>query len=129
MVRILLAGPDNYRWNAYAEHLQADGYAVSQATGGVECIELLSQLHPHVLVLEPTIPWGGGDGILEIRDSEPSLSVTRVILLTSGCDSSLLYRLSQYSVDDLLWQPVPPAVLGHRIHQLLGRHANTVAPT
>lgn len=127
MVRILMAGPNSYRWAAYAEEFRKDGHAVVHTFNGLTCVEQLAKFRPHVLILEPNIPWGGGDGILDVLSSEPDWSSVRVILVTSGCDSSLLYRLSQHSVDDLLWQPVAPAVLRHRVHQLIGRHVNLIS--
>lgn len=120
--RVLLAGANNYRWRSYRDRLRANGIETHWVTSGVECIAELREFHPHLLVLDPTIPWGGGDGVLAVRDDDPELSDNLVMILTSGCEPSLLYRMSDYVIDDLIWQPVTATFLEHRLNRLLQRH-------
>jgi len=118
-VRVLLAGPNNYRWRAYRETLDAVGFSAQHTSNGMDCVALLRAFQPNVLVLDPNIPWGGGDGVLAVRDEEPGLNQNLVIILTAGCDSSLLYRMSDYAIDDLVWQPISGFDLKRRLERLL----------
>lgn len=119
VLRILLAGMNNSRWQSYHDRLRTDDLVPRLVFSGVECVAALRHFRPHVLVLDPNIPWGGGDGVLAIRDEEPELNQTQVMILTAGCDPSLLYRMSNYAIDDLVWQPVSAGFLQQRLERLL----------
>jgi len=69
--------------------------------------------------LDPNIPWGGGDGVLAVRDEEPELKDNLVMILTAGCESDLLYRLSEYVIDDFVGQRVSATFLQWRLERLL----------
>lgn len=118
-LRILLAGMNNYRWQSYRDRLRADGLAARLVFDGVECVAAMRSFRPQVLVLDPNILWGGGDGVLAIREEEPEMNQTQVMILTAGCESSLLYRMSNYMIDDLVWQPISASVLQQRLERLL----------
>lgn len=118
-VRVLLAGPSNYRWRAYHETLDATGFSARITSDGMECVAVLRAFRPNVLVLDPNIPWGGGDGVLAVRDEEPGLNQNLVMILTAGCEPSLLYRMSDYAIDDLVWQPISGLDLKRRLERLL----------
>lgn len=116
--RILLAGLNNYRWRSYQERLRSDGLDARLVFSGMECVTALREFQPQVLVLEPNIPWGGGDGVLAIRDEEPDLKDNLVMIVTAGCEPSLLYRMSDYAIDDLVWQPISASALQQRLESL-----------
>lgn len=130
-VRVLLAGPNNYRWRAYHETLDASGFSSRLASNGLECVAALRVFRPNVLVLDPNILWGGGDGVLAVRDEERGLNQNLVMILTAGCEPSLLYRMSDYAIDDLVWQPISSLDLKRRLERLLDLErtfANQAAP-
>lgn len=114
-VRILIADGDDYLAATYREHLCRHGAAVATARTGLECVERLREFAPQVLVLDPTILWGGGDGVLAVMHEQPALRPPCVLLLTDGIDRALLYRLSSYRVDDYQAKPVSPNRLMQRI--------------
>ena len=118
-VRILLAGANNYRWRSYQKRLEAAGYTAQLTSSGVDCIAVLREFRPNVMVLDPNIPWGGGDGVLAVRDEEPELKDNLVMILTARCEPGLLYRISDYPIDDLVGQPISPAFLQWRLERLL----------
>jgi DNA-binding response OmpR family regulator len=66
--------------------LAARGHDVETAADALQCIEQLRATSPSVLVLDPEILWGGGDGVLEwLQDEEPIVRVT--VVLTNGHSS------------------------------------------
>lgn len=127
-VRILLAGLNNYRWRSYHRRLDDSGFSVRFTNTGVDCVAALREFRPNVLVLDPNIPFGGGDSVLAVRDEEPELKANVLMILTARCEPSLLYRLSAYRVDDLAGQPISAAVLQWRLECLLTRQQECTTP-
>lgn len=123
-VRVLLADRDQYLLATYREHLCQQGAAVATATTGVECLQRLRDFAPDVLVLDPTLPWGGGEGVLAVLDQEPAIRPAFILLLSQGADRGLLYRISTFAVDDFQSKPISPRRLLDRIRSL---HASTGA--
>jgi DNA-binding response OmpR family regulator len=121
-VRILLAGSNNYRWRSYHKRLDAAGFSARLTNGGIDCVAVLREFRPNVLVLDPNIPWGGGDGVLAVRDDEPELKDNLVMILTARCEPGLLYRLSDHVIDDMVGQPISAAFLQWRLERLLELH-------
>jgi two-component system cell cycle response regulator DivK len=50
--------------SAYCKLLACDGFEVTTATDGLWCMSLLRSFTPDVLVIDPALPWGGGDGVV-----------------------------------------------------------------
>ena len=57
----------------YREPLLREGFELATASSGLEGLDLLRQRAPDVLVFDPQLPWGGGDGVLDIMASIPTL--------------------------------------------------------
>ena len=89
-------------------------------TTGVDCVEKLRNCMPDVLIIEPSIPWGCGDGVLALMHEETDIPTTRVIVLTYGRDCGALYRLAPFKIDDYQVKPLRPARLAERIRAVLG---------
>jgi carbon storage regulator CsrA len=120
-VRLLIADSDAFLAESYREHLCQHGAIVATASTGLECMEQLQEFHPEVLVLEPSLLWGGGDGVLSLINERPELRPAFVILLTHGYDRGLLHRVSRFKVDDYQIKPLPAKRLSERICTLLVR--------
>lgn len=80
-------------------------------------------------MLEPSLPWGGGDGVLAAMQEDAGLRGIPVIVLTYGRDCSALYRLAPYRVADYLIKPQPPRRLVERIETLGDRNAKRARGT
>lgn len=112
---------------SYREHLGRHGFDVVTATGGTQCVDKLRQCDPDVLVLEPAIPWGGGDGVLAMMHEEPDVPLVPVIVLTHGRDHGVLYRLAPFQVDDYQVKPLSAQRLAERIRAVVRRRDIAVA--
>ncbi len=117
--RVLIADPDVCLLDSYREYLEQHGFDVVVATTGLECVERLRRSAPDVLVLDPSIPWGYGDGVLAMMHQEPDIPVMPVIVLTYGYDRGLLYRLAPYRIDDYQTKPLSAKRLVQRIQAVL----------
>ena len=119
-VRVLLADPDESLAASYAECLRQRGATVATAGTGLECLERLCDFAPDVLVLEPELLWGGGDGVLAVVHEQPELRPAFVVLVSYARDRSLLHRVSRFKVDDYQVKPFSAARLANRLSRLLG---------
>lgn len=126
-IRILIADPDEYVLDNYRDYLEQHGFEVATATTGLECVERLRECAPDVLVLEPSIPWGWGDGILAMMHEESDIPLVPVIVLTYGHDRGVLYRLAPFKIDDYQVKPLRPNRLAQRIRSLVACNHNADA--
>ena len=126
-VRILIADRDEFLLATYREHLSQHGAVVATASTGLACMDRLRHFAPNVLVMDPSLLWGGGDGVLAVMDAEPEIRPAFVFLLTHGGNRSLLYRLSSFRIDDYQTKPVSPRQLMERICSLRSLPATTSA--
>ena len=116
--RILIADRDEFLLASYCEYFTRHGAVVTTATTGVMCVDRLRDFAPDILVLDPTILWGGGEGVLALMHEEPQSRPICVLLLTYGGNRSLLYRLSSFRVDDYQTKPLSPRQLTERLYTM-----------
>ena len=118
-IRILMADPDEAFQAVYREPLSQEGFEVVTAFTGLECLARLRESVPDVLVLEPHLPWGGGDGVLAMMGEVPLLASVPVMVLTSCHDPHVLSRVARFPVSSYHLKPLAPDRLAERIHTLL----------
>jgi response regulator RpfG family c-di-GMP phosphodiesterase len=104
--------------NDYEAELQRLGFQVATADHGLACLEVLRGLAPDVIVVEPELLWGGGDGVLAVISDRPALRAVPVLVLTSDCNRAAMYSISQFQISDFLAQPVSPKRLAGRVVRL-----------
>jgi DNA-binding response OmpR family regulator len=122
-IRVLIADPDRYLLAAYKEQLSSEGFDVATAQDGLECLQRVRQFMPDVLVLEPAIPWGGGDGIVALMHEDRTIPEVRIILvLTYGCSPHVLYNVARFPISDYLAKPMAGHFLAQRIRCAVARY-------
>jgi carbon storage regulator CsrA len=126
--RVLIADSDQYLLDSYRKYLEQQGFDVVTATTGLECVERLRDSVPDALVLEPSIPWGWGDGVLAMMQEEPDIPSVPVIVLTYGRDRGVLYRLAPFKIDDYQVKPLRPQRLAERIRAVAKRRTFEAGP-
>jgi CheY-like chemotaxis protein len=132
-IRVLIAVCDSHVRDLYAEALTRTGCAVQTAASALECVARLKDFAPDLLVLEPALPWGQGEGVLALMREEPGPPPAPVILLrapaATAADRDRLCRppvrechAGWLAPDDLagrifglLHRPVPPGVGRRRV--------------
>lgn len=107
-IDILIADRDQFLANSYRKYFGQFGANVATAASALSCLDRLRQSVPDVLVLDPTLLWGGGEGVLALLEEEPEIRPASVMLLSQGGDRNLLYRLSHFKVDDYQTKPMNP---------------------
>ena len=118
-VRVLMADPDPSLPAVYRGPLSRAGFQLRTAVDGLECVGRLRERVPDVLVLEPEIPWGGGDGVLARMGEVPELAAVPVMILTSCRDPNILRRVARFPICDYYLKPLAPDRLAGRLRTLL----------
>lgn len=82
-MRILIADFDETYLEILQSYLWDHGYEAEFATSGMECVAVLKDFLPDVLLLERDLLWGGGDGVLDEMRKDPRLSNIPVVLISN----------------------------------------------
>ena len=111
--RVLMADPDPSLPPVYREPLLREGFELARQPAGWSA-SLDSRRVPDVLVLEPQMPWGGGDGVLAIMDESPDLTVP-VMVLTSCRDPHVLKGVDRFPISVYHVKPLRRSIGGERL--------------
>ncbi len=118
-IRVLMADPDESLHPAYRAPLLRKGFEVDRALSGLECVSRLRERVPDVLVIEPELPWGGGEGVLAVMGEDPGLATVPVMVLTACCDPHVMNRVARFPISDYQLKPLAPERLAGRLRSLL----------
>lgn len=117
--RIILAGRPHFVWYGWQDALQSQGCQVWLTHDGTECVDLIHEHNPDVVILDVSCPSGGAAEILAALHGEELAGLVKVIV-ADHCDAATLYRISNYPIDDLIDRPAAgPAIVSHlkRLHR------------
>jgi len=114
-----MADPDESLRPVYRGPLFDEGFELVTAASGLECVARLRERVPDVLVLEPQLPWGGGEGVLAMMGEIPALATVPVMVLTSCRDPRLLEAVARFPVCDYQLKPLAPDRLAGRLRSIL----------
>jgi len=114
-----MADPDESLQPVYRWPLLQEGFELTTAASGLECVARMRERAPDLLVLEPQLPWGGGEGVLSIMGEVPRLANIPVMVLTSCRDARLLKPVGRFPVTDYQLKPLAPDRLAERLRAIL----------
>jgi len=107
------------RWSL-REYLEAEGYAVAEASDGVECLERVASEAPDLLVLDLKMPRMGGLEVLERLVAEES--DLPVIVITAHGAVELALKATRLGAGAYLSKPFDLREVGLAIRQVLKTH-------
>jgi DNA-binding response OmpR family regulator len=81
-MHLLIAEPDTWLLETYRDFFVREGFSVSTASTGPHCLETLKQTPPDALVLEPELPCGLGQTILQLIRESRVVGEVPVVVLT-----------------------------------------------
>ena len=105
-LRVLIAISNKPLLSSYCENLARDGFEVTAATDGLWCMSLLRSMVPQALIIDPFLPWGGGDGVVAWMREQRRLAGVPVLAFSSQ-DSPFRPMLAALPAD--LYLPAPPS--------------------
>lgn len=101
--RILVVDDEEEVLNTLKEFLTVKGYEVHTARDGLEAIEKMKEVRPHVVFLDIIMPGMGGiDALKEIKKIDPLVGV---IMATAVTDEELGKRTLQLGAYDYITKP------------------------
>lgn len=83
-MRVLVADTDEVVLEIIQSFLWDRGHEAEVACDGLECISILREFAPDVLVLDQDLLWGGSNGVLAQMNDDPLLPLIPVILTAQG---------------------------------------------
>lgn len=65
----------------YADAFRSAGYRAGEATDGLSCLSVLRSDVFDMLVIDQHLPWGSGEGVIEVMHDDPTMEQIPVVLL------------------------------------------------
>lgn len=99
------------------------GFEMEPAGNGLECLFLIRDFRPDIVVLEASLLWGGCDGVLDVMAQEPESAETPVLLVA---DSPLEFTtMNQRQVVGWLSKPFRMSYLVQQVFMAAQRGLQT----
>jgi DNA-binding response OmpR family regulator len=117
--KILLADPDEMLLDEYEHFLCQACFNVATAKSGLECVAKLRSFVPDVLVLEPDLPWGRGEGVLARMHEDLDVPRVPVLVLADRLDAERLRCMDDFQVSAYYVKPLSPLELSQCIQRVL----------
>jgi DNA-binding response OmpR family regulator len=103
MERILVVDDEIHVVRLLQKYLTSKGYEVYTATDGLEAIQKVKDVRPHIVLLDILMPGMGGiDTLKEIKKINSKIAV---IMVTAVIDEELAQRTLQLGADDYIVKP------------------------
>ncbi|AZZ37357.1 DNA-binding response regulator [Bdellovibrio sp. qaytius] len=123
--RILIIDDEAAVRNVLKMNLEAEGYKTTEAINGKSGIALISEFHPHLILLDLGLPDING---LEVLKELRKWSRVPIIILTVSDDEQTKVSLLDAGADDYLTKPFSSKELSARVRVTL-RHLGLIEAT
>ena len=117
--KIVVIEDDPHILKLISQTLQREGYEVITASDGTEGLRRVKEAHPHLVVLDISLPGLDGYQICHQLRSEQATSQLPVIMVTAMSRPSDQRRGFENGADDYLPKPFVLAELVTRVQSLL----------
>jgi CheY-like chemotaxis protein len=125
---LLVAESDANLRELYSRFLRHRGYFVAVVGDGVNCLQHLREAKPEALVLDLGLPWGGGDGVLDVLRLGDAFLEIPVILTATPDRKPIPGDLRARPVVDFLTKPLELTQLAASVCAAIAKkqtHANS----
>jgi signal transduction histidine kinase len=96
-------------------HLEKQGYGVTTAADGGQCLELLRSGNFDLVLLDVLMPVMDGFEVLRGMKADARLRATPVVMISALDESNSVVRCIQMGAEDYLMKPFDPVLLSARI--------------
>jgi len=96
-------------------HLEKQGYGVTTAGDGGQCLELLASGNFDLVLLDVLMPVMDGFEVLRSMKADARLRATPVVMISALDESNSVVRCIQMGAEDYLMKPFDPVLLSARI--------------
>jgi DNA-binding response OmpR family regulator len=115
-LRVLLADANELALLRNRSALLDEGFEVFSASSGLDCLSRLQDSRPDVLVMDPRLPWGSGEGIMALLHENRDVPQLPVLILTDG--GELPDPRTEFDGCTVMRKPIHPEVLSSIIRTL-----------
>lgn len=117
--RVLVVDDSRDARELWTMWLQFWGFAVEQASNGLEAIKKARTFHPHLVLMDLWMPVVDGLKATESLKSDPHMKDIAVLALSADTFSSVRERALEAGADRFVGKPVSPDALLDAIRELL----------
>jgi signal transduction histidine kinase len=101
------------------ETLESAGFAVTEASDGVEGCLRYEEHHPDLLLVDIIMPNMDGYGLCRELRSRPDAAFVPIVVVTGTDDVSSVARAFDAGATDFMWKPANWAILNYRVRYVL----------
>jgi len=118
--RVLVVDDDEVIRRLIAVNLQLEGFEVSTAVDGQDCLDKVAQINPDVITLDVMMPrLDGWETAVQLRRS-PDTAHIKVLLITARAQEDDKARASDVGADAYLTKPFDPNEMIRVVRELVG---------
>ena len=118
--RVLVVDDDDVIRQLITVNLELEGFEVSTAVDGQDCLDKVKQVRPDVITLDIMMPrLDGWEAASRLR-ADPDTASIKVVLLSARAQEADLARGSRIGVDAYLTKPFHPDELIEVVRTLAG---------
>jgi len=118
--RVLVVDDDDVIRQLISVNLELEGFEVTTAVDGQDCLDKVKQVDPVVITLDIMMPrLNGWEAASRLRD-DPETAGVKVVLLSARAQEADLQRGDRLGVDAYLTKPFDPDELIATVRRLAG---------
>jgi DNA-binding response OmpR family regulator len=122
--RVLVVDDDEVIRQLIAVNLQLEGFEVSTAVDGQDCLDKVHTVRPHVITLDIMMPrLDGWVTAVKLRE-DPATQGIKVVMITARAQDHDIRRGHEIGVDAYVTKPFDPNELIRRVRDLAGAGAD-----
>ena len=127
--RILVVDDDQRVRTMVSWQLEADGFAVTEASDGTAALDQIERNRPDLVVLDLSLPDVGGlDVLRRVREADGAATPLPVIVLSGRSGETDRIIGLDLGADDYLVKPFSPGELAARVRSVLRRSRPSAGP-
>jgi two-component system, OmpR family, alkaline phosphatase synthesis response regulator PhoP len=120
--KILIVDDEEDILDMLAYNFEQEGYEVLRATNGEEAIEVATEHHPDLIILDIMMPKMDGVSACITLRATPGLEQVSIMFLTARAEEYSEVAGFEAGADDYIYKPIKPRVLKSRVRAMLRRN-------
>jgi DNA-binding response OmpR family regulator len=118
MKRILVAEDNKLILETIAHSLSREGYELTKAFDGKECLKILEELEPDLIITDLYMPSINGHEVISTLRDERHSRIPILVLSAAGDEDNVL-KAFELGADDFMTKPFSLVELNIRVRKLL----------
>lgn len=124
MPRILIVDDEKPLTTLLAQTFEQEGYQVSLAENGIDCMNRMANFRPHVVVMDIMMPKLDGVDTTRLIRRNHSYAGTLIVALSAKADDETRARMKDAGANLFMRKPFAIAKLVERVGRMLEANTN-----